>query len=75
MATTKVDTAMDLFMDIYELYQMNTEELDEFQDMIDKRIISFRLWAIESEADKMQEFESDMKEEESENDSEDTADL
>ncbi|MBP9780138.1 hypothetical protein KBD33_05980 [Candidatus Gracilibacteria bacterium] len=75
MATTKVDTAMDLFMDIYELYQMNTEELDEFQDMIDKRIISFRLGAIESEADKMQEFESDMKEEESENDSEDTADL
>ena len=74
MATTKVDTAMDLFMDIYELYQMNTEEIDEFQDMVEKRLLSFRLGAIETKADRMQEFESDMKEEELEN-TEDTADL
>lgn len=74
MATTKVDTAMDKFMDIYELYQMDSDELDEFQDMVEKRLLSFRLGAIETKADRMQEFESDMKEEEVEN-TEDTADL
>ena len=65
---TKVDLAMDKLMQISELFQMNLEELDDFQDSIEKRIYSLRLGAIQTQADRMQEHEDDCKEEEIEND-------
>lgn len=63
MTTTKVDLAMDKFVDIQELYQLSTEELDELNDRVDTRIHSLFLWAKETEADRELEMRSNAEEE------------
>ena len=62
MGTTKADLAFDEFMQI-DMDQMNIDDLEDFQDMIEKRINFFRMLAIESKKDKEDEMRSDMQEE------------
>lgn len=63
MATTKSDIAMDKFMEIQELYQMDVENLEDFLDRVTVRLNSLIMWAQETEADRELEMRSDMQEE------------
>ena len=62
MANTKAEILFDQFLQI-DLDQANSYDLDEFQDLIDKRILFYRMLAIESKKDKEDEMRSDMQEE------------
>ncbi len=59
MTTNKVDIAMDKFTAIQEIYQMSTEELDDFQDRLDIRLFWFYIATQETEADQKLEMMSD----------------
>jgi hypothetical protein len=63
MSTTRVDKAMDIFMDNELMYQMNEEELNEYLDRVNQRLFSLILWAKETEADRELEMRSDAEEE------------